>query len=174
MLFDSTLLFFHTGNVYNFTAGEFVSMAALAAAGSTQSSTINLGNPRDMGVGQGQETPSSRSTSAQRLRLRTRLLHSTSSSRDPRTTFLGPRTLRLARTPPPAMAPVRLCCRWTFRPGLRALVCRFTIGSMRTGPLLLALLSRLERLSVVSFWPAMSSPGLVRSIRLGSLSPNLV
>lgn len=57
MLFDSTLLFFHTGNVYNFTAGEFVSMAALAAAGSTQSSTINLGNPRDMGVGQGQETP---------------------------------------------------------------------------------------------------------------------
>ena len=55
MLFDSTLLFFHTGGVYNFTAGEFVSLAGQTS--SSQSAVINLGNARDLGIGPGQEIP---------------------------------------------------------------------------------------------------------------------
>ena len=54
MLFDATLLFCHQGNVYNFTAGEAISLAGVAG---TLSTAINLGTPRDLGVGQGQETP---------------------------------------------------------------------------------------------------------------------
>lgn len=53
MLFDSTLLFYHAGSGYNFTAGEFVSL--VGATSSSASSTINLGNARDLGIGQGQE-----------------------------------------------------------------------------------------------------------------------
>ena len=55
MLFDSTLLFYHAGTVYNFTAGEFVNIAGSTA--SCASSVINLGNARDLGIGQGQEIP---------------------------------------------------------------------------------------------------------------------
>lgn len=55
MLFDSTLLFFHAGTVYNFTAGEFVNLAGATA--SSASSIINLGNARDLGIGEGQEVP---------------------------------------------------------------------------------------------------------------------
>ena len=55
MLFDSTLLFFHAGTVFNFTAGEFVNLAGATAT--STSSVINLGNARDMGLGQGQEIP---------------------------------------------------------------------------------------------------------------------
>lgn len=54
MLFDSTLLFWHTGNVYNFTAGEFVSLAGQTTSAST---AINLGNARDLGIGPGEELP---------------------------------------------------------------------------------------------------------------------
>jgi len=54
-LFDSTLLFFHTGNVTNFTSGEFVSLVGMTA--SSASSVINLGNPRDLGIGPGANIP---------------------------------------------------------------------------------------------------------------------
>ena len=56
MLFDSTLLFFHTGNVYNFTAGEYVSLVG-ATASSASITPINLGNARDLGIGPGAELP---------------------------------------------------------------------------------------------------------------------
>lgn len=55
MLFDSTLLFWHSGTVYNITAGEFVNLATLTQ--SSASSTINLGNARDLGIGPGEEKP---------------------------------------------------------------------------------------------------------------------
>lgn len=55
MLFDATLLFFHTGSVFNFTAGEFVSLAGTTA--NSASAAINLGNARDLGIGPGQEIP---------------------------------------------------------------------------------------------------------------------
>lgn len=54
MLFDSTLLFLHTGSVYNFTAGEYISLAGVAG---TLSNAINLGTQRDLGIGSGQEVP---------------------------------------------------------------------------------------------------------------------
>lgn len=58
MLFDATLLFYHTGSVFNFTAGEFVNLTgALAGSTSLISSVINLGNARDLGIGPGQEIP---------------------------------------------------------------------------------------------------------------------
>ena len=56
-LLDSTLLFWHTGNVYNMTSGEFVTFANLLTTASSSSTVINLGNPRDLGVGPGQEMP---------------------------------------------------------------------------------------------------------------------
>jgi hypothetical protein len=56
-LFDSTLLFYHTGNVYNLTAGEFVSVAGIVGTSSSVSTAINLGNPRDLGIGPGAEIP---------------------------------------------------------------------------------------------------------------------
>ena len=55
MLFDSTLLFFHTGSLYNFTSGEFVNLAGTTA--NSASSVINLGNARDLGIGPGAEVP---------------------------------------------------------------------------------------------------------------------
>lgn len=57
MLFDSTLLFWHTGSVYNFTAGEFVSLVGLTGTGTSASGVINLGNARDLGIGPGAEIP---------------------------------------------------------------------------------------------------------------------
>src|SRR4051812_13606315 len=56
-LLDSQLLFWHTGNVYNFTAGEFVSFATFLTTASSSSTVINLGNARDLGIGPGQEMP---------------------------------------------------------------------------------------------------------------------
>ena len=53
-LFDSTLLFYHAGTAFNFTAGEFVNLATETASAST---VVNLGNPRDLGIGQGAELP---------------------------------------------------------------------------------------------------------------------
>jgi hypothetical protein len=55
MLFDSTLLFYHSGTTYAFTAGEFVSLVGVTS--STASGVINLGNARDMGIGEGEERP---------------------------------------------------------------------------------------------------------------------
>lgn len=55
MLLDSTLLFFHAGTSFNLTAGEYVSLAGVTATCS--SSVINLGNPRDLGIGPGAEIP---------------------------------------------------------------------------------------------------------------------
>src|SRR5512146_825686 len=55
MLFDSTLLFYHATTAYAFTAGEFVSLVGVT--GTSSSSVINLGNARDLGVGQGAEQP---------------------------------------------------------------------------------------------------------------------
>lgn len=58
MLFDSTLLFFHTGTAFSFTSGEFVNLTgALAGSASLVSSVINLGNARDLGIGPGAEIP---------------------------------------------------------------------------------------------------------------------
>lgn len=54
-LFDSGLLFYHTGNVYSFTAGEYVNLAGTTAT--SASSVINLGNARDLGIGPGAEIP---------------------------------------------------------------------------------------------------------------------
>jgi hypothetical protein len=56
-LFDSTLIFYHAGGVYNLTSGEFVNMAGQLGTASSASTAINLGNPRDLGIGQGQEIP---------------------------------------------------------------------------------------------------------------------
>lgn len=54
-LFDVNLLFYHTGNVYSFTSGEYVNLAGTTA--SSASSVINLGNARDLGIGPGSEIP---------------------------------------------------------------------------------------------------------------------
>ena len=55
MLFDSTLLFYHATTSYAFTAGEFVSLVGSTA--NSASTAINLGNARDLGIGQGAEDP---------------------------------------------------------------------------------------------------------------------
>lgn len=57
MLFDNTLLFFHATTAYSFTAGEFVNIATASTASATTSSVINLGNARDLGIGNGPDTP---------------------------------------------------------------------------------------------------------------------
>jgi hypothetical protein len=61
MLFDSALLFFHAGSgttlVFNFTAGEFVNVAGSGTASACASTVINLGNARDLGIGNGPDTP---------------------------------------------------------------------------------------------------------------------
>jgi hypothetical protein len=54
-LFDSTLMLYHVGNSFNFTAGEFFNLATTTA--SSASSVINLGNARDLGIGPGAEVP---------------------------------------------------------------------------------------------------------------------
>ena len=55
MLFDSTLLLYHSGSAFSLTAGEFSTMAGVTST--SASATINLGNARDLGINQGQETP---------------------------------------------------------------------------------------------------------------------
>lgn len=55
MFFDVNNLFFHVGNVYQFTAGEFVSLATLTA--SSPSSVISLGVAEDLGIGDGEFIP---------------------------------------------------------------------------------------------------------------------
>lgn len=56
MLFDNTLMFFKVGTGVAFTAGEFTSLIGMTTGGSF-SNAINLGNARDLGIGQGQERP---------------------------------------------------------------------------------------------------------------------
>lgn len=55
MLFDSGLLFYHAGSGTQLTAGEYVNLATITA--SSASSVINLGNARDLGIGNGPDTP---------------------------------------------------------------------------------------------------------------------
>lgn len=55
MLFDINNLFWHTGTVFAFTSGEFVSFAGVTA--STASSVINMGVAQDMGIGDGMAIP---------------------------------------------------------------------------------------------------------------------
>lgn len=56
MLFDSTLLFF--GSVSSTGTLNFSNMLGVtASSASGQSTAINLGTPRDLGVGTGMETP---------------------------------------------------------------------------------------------------------------------
>lgn len=55
-LFDKNLLFYHTGSVYGFTAGEFMTVAGTTSGSSGLQ--INLGTPRDLGIGDGAERPS--------------------------------------------------------------------------------------------------------------------
>lgn len=57
MLFDDTLLFFQTGTANSFTAGEFVSLVGVGTASACSSTVINLGNARDLGIGNGPDTP---------------------------------------------------------------------------------------------------------------------
>lgn len=57
-LFDTTLLFFHSGTAYGFTAGEFVNLAAATSTSTVLNGTaINLGVPRDLGIGDGEFIP---------------------------------------------------------------------------------------------------------------------
>lgn len=55
MLFDINTLFWHTGTVFAFTSGEFVSFAGVTAT--TASSVINMGVAQDMGIGDGEAIP---------------------------------------------------------------------------------------------------------------------
>lgn len=55
MLFDSGLLFYHAGSGTQLTAGEYVNLAG--ATSSSASTVINLGNARDLGIGDGPDTP---------------------------------------------------------------------------------------------------------------------
>jgi hypothetical protein len=57
MLFDQTLLFFHTGTAYNMTSGEAMSLVGVGTASSSTGLVINLGNARDLGIGPGEEIP---------------------------------------------------------------------------------------------------------------------
>lgn len=55
MIFDINTLFWHTGNVYAFTNGEFYSLVGTAST--TASPAINLGVQEDLGIGDGEFIP---------------------------------------------------------------------------------------------------------------------
>lgn len=55
MLFDLGLLFYHAGTGVQLTSGEYVSLATQTA--NSASAVINLGNARDLGIGNGPDTP---------------------------------------------------------------------------------------------------------------------
>lgn len=55
MLFDLGLLFYHAGSGVQLTSGEYVNLATITA--SSASTVINLGNARDLGIGNGPDTP---------------------------------------------------------------------------------------------------------------------
>lgn len=52
MFLDTNLFFWHSGSVYAFTSGEYVSLATFTTT--TGSSVINLGAARDLGIGDGE------------------------------------------------------------------------------------------------------------------------
>lgn len=57
-LFDTTLLFFHAGTAYTFSAGEYVNLAgATSTSTSLNGTAINLGTARDLGIGDGEFIP---------------------------------------------------------------------------------------------------------------------
>ena len=56
MILDINTLFFHTGSAYAFTAGEFVSLAALTASG-LASTVIDMTVAQDPGIGDGVAVP---------------------------------------------------------------------------------------------------------------------
>ncbi len=56
MIFDINNLFFYTGTSYTFTTGNFVSLAALTASGTT-STVIDQGVAQDAGIGDGVAVP---------------------------------------------------------------------------------------------------------------------
>src|SRR5690348_9863210 len=56
MLFDVNNLFWHTGSVFAFTSGEFVSLASITSSG-TSSQSINMGVAQDLGIGDGVAIP---------------------------------------------------------------------------------------------------------------------
>ena len=55
MLFEQDLMFWKIAGTNSFTAGEFVNFATVT--NSSISSQVVLGNPRDLGIGNGQEQP---------------------------------------------------------------------------------------------------------------------
>jgi hypothetical protein len=55
MLFDLNLLFYHSGTGEQLSSGEYVNLAGLTAG--SASTVINLGNARDLGIGNGPDTP---------------------------------------------------------------------------------------------------------------------
>lgn len=58
MLFDINNIFFHTGSVWAFTSGEYVSLAGATSASTVlNGSVINMGVKQDMGIGDGQFIP---------------------------------------------------------------------------------------------------------------------
>jgi hypothetical protein len=58
MLFDVNNIFFHTGSVYAFTAGEYVSVSGATSASTVLNGTvINMGVKQDMGIGDGEFIP---------------------------------------------------------------------------------------------------------------------
>lgn len=56
MLFDVQSLFFHTGSAFAMTSGEYVSLVGTTESG-LGSDVINLVNPRDLGIGDGEAIP---------------------------------------------------------------------------------------------------------------------
>jgi len=56
MIFDVQSLFFHTGSAFAMTSGEFVSLVGTTESG-LGSDVINLVNPRDLGIGDGEAIP---------------------------------------------------------------------------------------------------------------------
>ncbi len=56
MIFDTQLLFYHTGTAFAFTAGEFVSLVGVTSTG-LASSVINLTVLEDLGIGDGEAIP---------------------------------------------------------------------------------------------------------------------
>lgn len=55
MLFDTSLLFYHAGSAFAFTSGEYMSLVGITS--SSGGLNVNLGNARDLGIGDGEGTP---------------------------------------------------------------------------------------------------------------------
>lgn len=55
MLLDVNNLFFHAGNVFAFTSGEYMSLAGITS--SSSGLNITLSHPEDLGIGDGEAIP---------------------------------------------------------------------------------------------------------------------